>query len=92
MRREEGGALKSFFYSPLLPSLQDGRTALHCAAYMGRLSLVAPLVEAGAVLDAPDKVRVRAWGLGLEPLLCTFPSPAAGGQYARGLGGQVVRA
>lgn len=40
--------------------LQNGKTALHFAAYKGQLSSVKALAEAGADLDLTDEVHLRA--------------------------------
>jgi hypothetical protein len=44
-------------FALLLRLLQDGWTALHCAASTGYKNVVAQLLGAGAAVDAPDKVR-----------------------------------
>lgn len=38
-------------------NLQNGKTALHYAAFKGQLSSVKALVEAGADLDVTDEVH-----------------------------------
>lgn len=39
--------------------LQNGKTALHYAAYKGLLASVKALIEAGADLDITDEVQIR---------------------------------
>ena len=54
--------------------LQDGRNALHLAAYMGQLPVVEALVRAGSDLAAVDKVSAglspRAGWCGLGSNTC----------------------
>ena len=40
-------------------TLQNGKTALHYAAYKGLLASVKALIEAGADLDITDEVQIR---------------------------------
>lgn len=68
--------------------LQGGRTALHCAAYMGRLDLIPLLVDADADVNARDAVSVYVRSQ-RSPLPHHDACQVTGGQDSRRLGAQV---
>ena len=51
-------SLRFLFWPFLSWPVQDGRTALRAAAGAGHLAAVEALLEAGASVDTPDKVRI----------------------------------
>ena len=56
-------------------NLQNGKTALHYAAFKGQLSSVKALVEAGADLDVTDEVHKPCEQFLLSPWHLTNPDP-----------------